>query len=176
MKNNKTILGLVLLIAILLLGIGYASITGLTLNIDGTATATADTANFIVKFTDAQKGTNCTKAEIASTDTTGKTATMEVSGLANANDEATATFEITNESPDLKAILSVTTSQAVDKVAESGDAAYFDVTTDILNNTTSLEPEGTRTVQVTVKLKETIKDDKTATINIQLNAVPEEIK
>jgi len=176
MKNNKTILGVVLLITILLLGIGYAAITGYTLTIGGTATATANTENFIIKITDATPGTNCTKAEPVSTDTTGRSATMEVSGLANANDVAKATFEVTNFSPDLNAKLSVTASQATDKVADSGDGAYFDITTDIKENTTSVAPEGTRTVEVTVRLKETIKDDKTATINIQLNAEPEEIK
>lgn len=171
MKSKKTILGIVLLIAILLLGIGYAAISGITLKIGGTADATANTDNFIVKFTSATAGTNCTLAEISSSDTTGRTATMNVSGLKSAEDTATATFVVTNESPDLNAVLAVTTETM------TGDAAdYFDVKATIADNTTSVEPNGTRTVTVTVTLKQTIIEDKTATINVELTATPEEIK
>ena len=171
MKSKKTILGIVLLIAILLLGIGYAAITDVTLNINGTADATANTDNFIVKFTSATKGTNCTLAEVSSSDPNGRTATMNVSGLQTAGDTATATFVVTNESLDLKAALAVTT-----QTMGGTNPDYFDVKATIADNTTSVDPSGTRTVTVTVTLKETIIADKTATINVQLSATPEEIK
>lgn len=171
MKKNKTILAIVLLIAILLLGIGYAAISGYTLNIGGTANATANTDNFIVKFTSATMGDNCDKAEIVASDANARTATMEVSGLKTAGDEATAIFVVTNESPDLNAKLSVTTQEMT-----GTDSDYFDVKATIADNTTSMAPTGTRTVTVTVTLKETIIEDKTATINVVLNATPEEIK
>ena len=170
MKSKKTILGIVLLIAILLLGIGYAAITDITLNINGTANATANTDNFIVKFTSATPGTNCT-AEVSSSDTSGRTATMNVYGLQTAGDTATATFVVTNESLDLKAALAVTT-----QTMGGTNPDYFDVKATIADNTTSVDPSGTRTVTVTVTLKETIIEDKTATINVQLSATPEEIK
>ena len=171
MKSKKTILGIVLLIAILLLGIGYAAITDVTLNINGTADATANTDNFIVKFTSATPGDKCTLAEVTSSDPNGRTATMNVSGLQTAGDTATATFVVTNESHDLKAALAVTT-----QTMGGTNPDYFDVEATIADNTASVLPNGTRTVTVTVTLKETIIADKTATINVQLSATPEEIK
>ena len=171
MKSKKTILGIVLLIAILLLGVGYAAITGVTLNINGTANATANTDNFIVKFTSATAGDKCT-AEVSSSDQNGRTATMNVSGLQTANDTATATFVVTNESPDLNAVLAVKTKTMTD--TGTGDADYFDVEATIADNASSMAPSATRTVTVTVTLNKTIVEDKTATINVQLTATPEE--
>lgn len=172
MNKNKTILGVVLLIAILLLGIGYAAITGLDLNINGTANATANSDNFIVKFTNATAGDNCTLAEITSSDTNRRTATMNVEGLKSAGDKATATFVVTNESPDLNAVLAVKTKTMTD--TGTGDADYFDVEATIADNASSMAPSATRTVTVTVTLNKTIVEDKTATINVQLTATPEE--
>lgn len=171
MKNKKTLLGLVLLIAILLLGVGYAAISGYNLTIGGTAGATGNTDNFIVKFTKATTGTNCTKAEISTSDANARTATMEVSGLTAAGDTATATFEVTNESPELNAILAVTTKEMT-----GTDASYFTVNAEIADNAESMAPEATRTVTVTVKLNKTVVEDKTATINVVLSATPEEAK
>ena len=169
MKNKKTILGLVLLIAILLLGVGYASISGLTLKIGGTAGATGNTDNFIVKFTEANAGDKCTKAEISATDTNSRTATMEVSGLATEGDTATATFTVKNESPDVNAVLKVDAKEMT-----GTDASYFTVDATIADNGTSMAPNDTRTVTVTVKLNKTVVEDKTATINVTLSATPEE--
>lgn len=50
MKKRKTFLTVALLAGILALGIGYAAITGQALFIEGTASATADEANFKVGF------------------------------------------------------------------------------------------------------------------------------
>lgn len=171
MKNKKTILGVVLLIAILLLGVGYAAISGYNLTIGGSAAASGNTDNFIVKFTNATTGTHCTKAEISTSDANARTATMEVSGLTTAGDTATATFEVTNESPELNAILAVTTKEMT-----GTDAGYFTIDTTIADNTTSMDPNATRTVTVTVKLNKTVVEDKTATINVVLSATPEETK
>lgn len=170
MKNKKTILGVVLLIAILLLGVGYAAISGYNLTIGGTATASGNTDNFIVKFTKATGDEKCT-AEIDSKDANSRTATMEVSGLTTAGDTATATFEVKNESPELNAILAVTTKEMT-----GTDASYFTVDATIANNDVSMEPNATRTVTVTIKLNKTVVEDKTATINVVLSATPEEAK
>ena len=52
MKNNSTrVVGLVLIVAVLLVAIGYAAITSVTLNINGTANATTNSDNFVVRFT-----------------------------------------------------------------------------------------------------------------------------
>lgn len=171
MKNKKTLLGLVLLIAILLLGVGYAAISGYKLTIGGTAGATGNTDNFIVKFTKTTAGTNCTKAEISASDANARTATMEVAGLTAKGDTATATFEVTNESPELNAVLAVETKEMT-----GADASYFTVNAEISDNAESMAPNAVRTVTVTVTLDKTVVEDKSATISVVLSATPEETK
>lgn len=167
MKNKKTILGIVLLIAILILGVGYAAVSGYNLTIGGTATATGSEDNFIVEFTNATAGNNCTKAEISNTDKT--TATIEVGGLAKKGDTATATFEVKNNSSELSALLDVTTKEM------TGDnASYFTVNATIADNAEAMANGTTRTVTVTVTLNKTVVEDKSATINVVLSATPQE--
>lgn len=50
MKKRKTFLGLILVIAVLVLGVGYAALTSVNFTINGTASATADQENFKVIF------------------------------------------------------------------------------------------------------------------------------
>ena len=52
MKNRKTFFGLALLLAVLTLGIGYAALSNVTLNITGTATGTPDSSNFKVELSE----------------------------------------------------------------------------------------------------------------------------
>ena len=81
-KNTKIVLGVVLVLAILLVAVGYAAIQTVNLKIESSsAQATPNQSNFTVKF----KGTP----------TTGGVGT------------ATATFIIENTSADLSAALSV---------------------------------------------------------------------
>ena len=49
-KNSAKVVGLVLLIAVLLVAIGYAAITTVQLRINGNANATANQDNFTVRF------------------------------------------------------------------------------------------------------------------------------
>ena len=49
-RNTRAVVGLVLLIAVLLVAIGYAAITAVPLNINGSAQATPEQTNFTVKF------------------------------------------------------------------------------------------------------------------------------
>lgn len=51
MNKRKKIILVVILLAVLLMGIGYAALANVTLTINGKATATVDQENFKVYFT-----------------------------------------------------------------------------------------------------------------------------
>ena len=50
MNNKKKVIGIIVLVAILAIGIGYAAITTIPLKISGTAGATTKQGNFVVRF------------------------------------------------------------------------------------------------------------------------------
>ena len=97
--NKKIIVGGVLLIAIVLVAVGFAAIGSKTLTISGNTTATPNSANFSVKFTGTPTtgGAGTTTATINGQDQLK--ATMNVTGLTAKGDVATATYTISNESP-----------------------------------------------------------------------------
>ncbi len=133
MKKRKTFIGLAIFIAVLILGIGYAAVTGVTLNINGNANVSAN-ADFLVKF-NKNGGTNehtsitahnitytvnnesvttvptSTFKEVtypvvqgAYTDDTSATMTVY---LDSKYKKASATYQIINDSPELSATLKV---------------------------------------------------------------------
>ena len=162
MKNKKTIIALTILLAVLALGIGYATITNITLNITGSAAATASGDNFKVKFdsTVTPTGTNAT-----GTITGDRTAEITVSGLTTRGNAATATYTVKNESTDLGATLSA-------NVTGNTNPTFFDV--DCSFGTTTLTPGGSTTVTVTVTLLKTPATDQTGTVAIALVAEPKQ--
>lgn len=165
-KDTKIILGVILFIAIVLVAVGYAGISSVNLNIDGSATATPEQTNFTVEFTGTPttSGDGVTTATINSTDKTK--ATINVTGLTAAGETATATYTIKNTSADLSATLSV-----VEPITNS-NTEYFDVTYNIATPTT-VTAQGETTITVTVELKKTpVTQDETTTIGIQLKADP----
>lgn len=107
-KNTKIVLGVVLVLAILLVAVGYAAIQTVNLKIESSsAQATPNQSNFTVKFTGTPTtgGVGTTTATIDENDELK--ASMNVTGLTAKGDTATATFEIENTSADLSAALSV---------------------------------------------------------------------
>ena len=94
MKKKNTFLAVALLLAVVVLGVGYAAASGPWV-VNGTATASAET-DFDVSFT-------AVDDETASfTETEG---TMSVT-LANVGDSETVTFTLTNSSPKgIKAVI-----------------------------------------------------------------------
>ena len=92
-KNTKIVLGVVLVLAILLVAVGYAAIQTVNLNIeDSSAQATPDQANFTVKFTGTPttSGSGTTIAKISETDE--RKASMNVTGLTAKGDTATLNY------------------------------------------------------------------------------------
>lgn len=171
MKKRTGIIGV--LIAILVLGIGYAAISGVTLNITGTGTISPDDANFKVHYDTSVTPTTT----LATGTTTGATATaaytdelngtLTVSGFTKKDDSATATYTIINESEDINATLATPTIGTY-------NTEYFTVSSSVAS--TSLAYGGATTTQtVTVTAIKTPTDaDKTTAINVTLNATPAE--
>jgi len=161
MKKKNTYVGLVILLAVLMLGIGYAAMSNITLNIGGAAGANVEDENFKVKFT----GTPQTSGDnITATITDDHNATINVSLVAK-GDKATATYTILNDSADLSAKVAVPT-------ITNSNTDYFTVTTDMVAEETLIAGNST-TVTVTVELVKTpIDQDENANISISFVASP----
>lgn len=171
MKKQKTIFGLAILAAILMLGIGYAAVSNITLNINGSASATAD-SDYEVIFTE-EEG-DITVVQTAAPDATvtpdvddedATKATLDVSGLTTKGEKVEVTYTIANNSADLSASITATTS--------NNNTEYFTVTSSINTTPVVVAKDDSTTVTVTVELIKTpIDADQTATIGVELTAEP----
>ena len=113
MKNKKGLSTLIIvLVAIIVLGIGYAVIENITLTINGSATATANDANFKVIFEGATSNSasnqNITVTNSIAEDEQGTPekqqklhAVFSVSGMTKAGDYADVTYTVKNKSEDM---------------------------------------------------------------------------
>ena len=165
--NNKVVGGVVLL-AIILVAVGYAAITNVTLNINGTAKSGANQSNFVVEFigTPTTGGKGTTTATInASKKTEG---TVKVTGLTAKGDTATATFTVKNQSQDLSADLTAE--------ATSSNEKYFETICTVEKTTLKAQEETTLTV--TIKLLKTpideTKEDLASNIGVSITAEPKQ--
>ena len=165
--NNKVVLGVVLL-AIILVAVGYATITNVTLNIKGTTKTEANQSNFVIEFigepTTGGKGT--TTATVNSSKKTE--GTVEVSGLTAKGDTATATYTVKNRSEDLSADLTAE--------ATSSNQSYFETICTL--DKTTLKAQEETTLIVTIKLLKTpideTKEDLTSKIGVSITAEPKQ--
>lgn len=159
MKNKKLVIAAIVVAAIVILGVAYAAISNISLNINGTAAASPSQSNFIVGFTGTPTVTGGATAKL----TDDKNATMTVTGLTAKGDKATATYTVKNSSPDLTANLTVTNTNS--------NTDYFKVTQTV--TPASLAKGASATVTVTVELLKTpITGDQSATIQVKLVAAP----
>lgn len=166
MKRKNTLVGMALLIAVLMLGVGYALDTR-TLSIDGTVDVTASSENFKVEFTAASAADT---SNTASVDTTDKTkATLTVTTLKSVGDTATATFTVSNNSA-----AGISANIPVPEIVENENGDYFEVTTD-WTATTLLPTDGSnsKVMTVTVKLIKAPVSDIEGKFTINLNATAE---
>ena len=164
MKNNSKIVVLSLVLALLTLGVGYAAIPPLTLNITGSAGAKADPTNFKVEFMGTPVSSDSKKVTAAISATDKKEATLTVTGLTAKGDSVSATYTIKNYSEDLSANLKAS-------VTKNSNDEYFEVTPTLAK--TSLVKGGDTTVTVTVTLKKTpVTSDVTSDIAVKVTADP----
>ena len=166
-KNSTKVVGLVLLIAVLLVAIGYAAITTVSLNINGTANATAEQKNFSVIFSGTPEVSDPEKvtATLNEADAKKISATMNVEGLSAKGDTVTATYTIENTSADLSAVLSATTTNT--------NTEYFTVTQNIAKGTIGHGEKTTITVTVEL-IKTPIEAGQEATIGVKIDANPQQ--
>jgi len=166
MKSRKTLMTLGVIVAVLILGVGYATISNIELNINGTAAATASDDNFKVAFDSTVTPTKSEKTTDA-TISDDSTAVMTVEGLTTSGETATATYTIKNSSDDLSASLTAAVTQVAGDYAE-----YFEVTTD-MNTATTVAAGNSTTITVTVKLKKTpAKDIEAQNFKVTITAEP----
>ena len=142
-KTSKIILVTIIATSILL-GLGYAAIQNITLNITGNVTANPNQGNFKVKFTTV---VNVSDSSYVTANVLNDTnATINVSGLKNVGEKATAIYEILNGSNDLSADLNV--------LATNSNTEYFVVSSKI--DKTSLTAGEKTNLVVTVELNKTL--------------------
>ncbi len=175
MKSKKGMIGLIVIVAVLVLGIGYAAVSSITLNITGNATMKAVDLNVGFNGTvsgDISHATGATATgSNAGTSSTGvTTATISVSDLAAVGDYAVVTYTVQNYETDTDAYVYVSNIQ-------NDKSSFFEVTTDatgVGSKKSVAKNDGTNTISVTVKLiaRPTSSNDNTANITITLTADP----
>lgn len=172
MTNTNKIIATIVIVAILIIGVGYAAISNITLNVDGNATAVGNQANFVVGFTGTPTTTITTvvtptddvkataSATIDANDATQ--ATINVTNLTAKGDTVVATYTVKNSSKDLAAELSTaTTSTNTD----------YTVTSELDKN--YIKPNEVAIVTVTIVLDKTpITKDITEAVGIKVEAKP----
>lgn len=181
MKRTKNFLKLGLVAMVLILGVGYATLTSQTLTINGKATQ-ADTP-IDVQFTEAgtpvptdvsnRNGNELTAtAAIDSTDATNRTATFTISNLEEKGDKVVITYTVKNYSKDTAAKVYVT------NIDVSDAALSVTVDRDSLANAVTVAADGTATITVTAELTSTPTSDfskdtsEPETVTITLTADP----
>ena len=145
MKSPKTFLLLSVIVAVLVLGVAYASIQA-NLNIVAQATVAPDSSNFKVSYT-----SNIVKSpnsELVVAGASGRTASVTIGAgvLTKLGDTATVTFEVENTSDDLAATLGEITPSNV-----TGDE-YITFSAVYGGETTLAAKTGKTTVVVTATL------------------------
>lgn len=177
MKQKRTYVTLLLIVALLVLGVAYALFDGDSLTINGTATASVASGEVDVVFIDAKpaEGSNTgTTAEI----TEGKEdeAEFTVVGLKTVGDTQTVTFKVENQTEGGVPVTLAEPSVTI------GNTEWYEVTTCAFDKTTldangAADDADSATLTVTVRLKKTVStaDSETAanqnnTITITLNA------
>ena len=168
MRRNTKIVGGILLVAILLVAVGYAAITKVGLNIDGTAKSEANPDNFKVELIGEPQtsGDGTTTATINTTDKTQ--GTMNVSGLNAKGQTAIATYTVKNQSADLSADLTAKATSTNDE--------YFEVQCSLEKTTLKAQEQTTMTVKVKL-LKTPIdetKENLSTEIGVNIDAEPKQ--
>ena len=163
MNRKKTLYGLGLLALILVLGVGYAAVSEVTLNIDGSATVASEALK--VSFNGVTDTEDDGKVIASSTDNS-LNASIQVTNL-TLNEEVSATYTIKNQETDVDA-------NVIKKQISNDKPEFFEVTTSVDDSAETITAGGTGTVTVTVRLIKTPieTDDSTANIQIDLTASP----
>ena len=164
MKKRVGIIGL--LIAILMLAVGYAATTTIPLIITGTGTVSENPNGYEVKFIEVSNMTGDGTKNATITDDTH--ATISVSGLQKTGEKAAFTYVVKNTSSEaINAVLNTPT-------ISNDNETYFRVTATV-NSPTTLAVGETTTITVEVEaIKTPLGNDQTSNITVTVNASPVE--
>ena len=162
MKNRKKMITTALIVLVLLLGVGYATVSSVNLNINGTANA--ETKELQVFYDGVNSGTSDKVTAISSPDKE-RTATFTVENM-TLNETVTMTFEVKNYETDVNATL------AAPSVTQNANRDYFQVTTSC--DKTTLNAGDTATITVNVKLIKTpvTAEAGSTTVTVAMSASP----
>ena len=167
-KANNKLISVIILIAIILVAVGYAAITNIELNINGTAKSKAEQENFVVELI-GEPQTTGDGSTIATIDAQDKTqGTMTVTGLNAKGQTAIAVYTVENKSQDLSADLTAE--------ATSSNDEYFEVQCSLDKTTLKAQEETTMTVKVKL-LKTPIdetKENLSTEIGVNIDAEPKQ--
>lgn len=167
MKKKRTLTVVAMVLAVLMLGVGYAAISEINLNITGNATASPNADQYVVKFVSGSaKDVTVNKPNHISV-TPGVTdnlnATIQVTGMKAKGESVTVQYTIANESADLSAALSV----------DVGDGVSDKFTITPVLGSELLKKDSTTTLTVTITLNETpISGELTTSVPVTVTAVP----
>lgn len=169
MKKKRTLTVVAAVLAVLMLGVGYAAVANDLLYItNASASATPSDANFVVQFdeqTPVVEGNNVTADY---TDATN--ATFAVSGLTAKGQTASATYAIENLSPDLSANLTAEIGTMTNgATGTEDDKTYFSVSYSFADTTITAGGSTTLTVTVTM-LKTPVAEDVSVTFPVTITA------
>ncbi len=174
MNKQKKITLVVILLAVLLMGIGYAALANVVLTINSKASATASDENFKVYFTAANTATSdtedTTNVEVAVT-AKATSATVNFSGLTKKDDEEYAILEIENASNDVDAESIKVTVNSTDTTGIFGaEAIMCDASGNAI--TDFAVASGAKTyVKISAKLLKTPTADVETTITATITAI-----
>ena len=162
MKNRKKMITTALIVLVLLLAVGYATVSSVNLNINGTAKA--ETKELQVFYDGVNSGTSDKVTAISSPVKT-REATFTVENM-TLGDTVTMTFEVKNYETDVNATL------AAPSVTQNTKEEYFQVTTSC--DKTTLNAGDTATITVNVKLIKTPVTDEagSTTVTVAMAASP----
>ena len=162
MKNRKKMITTALIVLVLLLGVGYATVSSVNLNINGSAKA--GSKELQVFYDGTNSGTSAKVTAISSPANT-RAATFTVENM-TLNETVTMTFEVKNYETDVNATL------AAPSVTQNTKEEYFQVTTSC--DKTTLNAGDTATITVNVKLIKTPVTDEagSTTVTVAMAASP----
>ena len=162
MKNRKKMITTALIVLVLLLGVGYATVSSVSLNINGTSKA--ETKELQVFYDGTNSGTSAKVTAISSPVNT-RAATFTVENM-TLNETVTMTFQVKNYETDVNATLDAPS------VTQNTKPEYFQVTTSC--DKTTLNAGETATITVNVKLIQTpvTAEAGSTTVTVEMAASP----
>ena len=170
-KQKGLIIG-VILVAIILMAIGYAGLTETTLTINGTAKATADQTNFNVYFTGAEAKTSSAAKVETAVSAKSSTATVNINDLKTAGETQYAILEIENGGK--------IDATSVKVTAQGKDANHIDIAAEMCNENgeaitgeNPLAVNGKTYVKVSATLSEILNADVETSIEVTITAEPD---